>query len=70
VLPVLVAPDFAWVEVRLVALPALVAVALAPLRAAFALVGLDADEADFVVRFGRELLEEEDLGAGMLSLFD
>jgi hypothetical protein len=31
---------------------------------------LDADEADFVVRFGRELLEEEDLGAGMLSLFD
>jgi hypothetical protein len=65
VLRVLDAPDFAWVVVRLAAFPALVPVALAPLRAALALVALDAEEADLVVRFDRELLEEEDFGAGM-----
>jgi hypothetical protein len=64
----LVAPDFAWVEVRLAAFRALVAVALAPLEAALALVGLDAEEAGFGARFDRGLAEEEDLGAGMLCL--
>jgi hypothetical protein len=68
VLRVLDAPDFAWAVVRLAAFPALVPVALAPLRAALALVALDAEEADLVVRFDRELLEEEDFGAGMPCL--